>query len=138
MCVLVGQLHSCRSESLCFPQSFHQMDQTRFLCSLEDLHTINMPKLYVKVLMYAHCYLYIMLTNWRVCLKISLVWVEILNRFPVKTPLLYCNITDFYVSSDVSCGCVILAKNSMKCRSDGRCRFILRNGVGWVHSGHGV
>src|SRR4029434_44537 len=36
-----------------------------------------------------------------------------LNRFPVKTPLLYCNITDFYVSSDVSCGCVILAKNSM-------------------------
>ena len=38
-----------------------------------------------------------------------------LNRFPVKTPLLY-YITDLYVSSDVSCGCVILAKNSMKCR----------------------
>src|SRR4029434_717924 len=38
-----------------------------------------------------------------------------LNRFPVKTPLLY-YITDLYVSSDVSCGCVILAKNSMKFR----------------------
>lgn len=41
-----------------------------------------------------------------------------LNRFPVKTPLLYYYITDLYVSFDVSCGCVILAKNSMKCRSD--------------------
>ena len=59
--------------------------------------------------------------------KISLVWVEMLNRFPMKTPLLYYNITDLYVSSDVSCGCVILAKNSMKYRSDGWRRFILRN-----------
>src|SRR4029434_11166329 len=40
-----------------------------------------------------------------------------LNRFLVKTPLLY-YITDLYVSSDVSCGCVILAKNSMKMPSD--------------------
>src|SRR4029434_458306 len=54
-------------------------------------------------------------------------WVEMLNRFPVKTPLLYYNITDLYVRSDISCGCVIRAKNSMKCRSDGGRRLILRN-----------
>ena len=41
-----------------------------------------------------------------------------LNRFPVRTPLLYQYITDLYVSSDVSCSCVILAKNLRKCRSD--------------------
>ena len=38
--------------------------------------------------------------------------------FPVKTPLLYYNITDLYLSSGISCGCVILPKNSMECWSD--------------------
>ena len=41
-----------------------------------------------------------------------------INRFPVKTPLLYYYITDLYVSSDVSCGCVILGKELDEMPSD--------------------